>query len=159
VPARPRAAYWIRNAIRANIAPMKSRFHPTALRLREAIRAPTVAYPRPAAAMNTLSNSSPLAMGVAPELIHTRRQPAAPSRALMPHTGQASRDAVRSFIACSSPRVLLNRARRHLVDPPDSDCALPGTFREGGYPHIEGGFPPVPAGCFPPARSVAPAYG
>src|SRR2546425_12089871 len=52
----------------------------------------------PATAMNTLNPRSAPLMVVAPELIHTRRQPAVPSTALRPHTDQASRDAVRSFI-------------------------------------------------------------
>src|SRR2546428_11794189 len=77
---------------------MNSRIHPTALRLREAISAPTVAYPMPATAMKTLNTrSAPLMVG-APALIHTSREANAAATALRPHADQASPDAVPMFI-------------------------------------------------------------
>src|SRR2546430_4418747 len=77
---------------------MNSRIHPTALRLREAISVPTVAYPMPATAMKTLNTRSAPLMVVAPALIHTSREANAAETALRAHVDQASPDAVRSFI-------------------------------------------------------------
>src|SRR6266508_3087133 len=96
VPARPRTAYWVRNAISVSIDPMNSRVHPTALRLRDAIKVPTVAYPMPARAMSRLNPRSPPAVGGGLRLVHTIA--AAPSAVLRNPTDQASRDAIRSFM-------------------------------------------------------------